>query len=165
MLLDDSEQAFGEIIIALIEFIMICWLGIGNFPPCIIYLMVHIEHAIYLRYPPQNLVRLHTILLDFISFIIFTLLQFPSWSNHQLFLCIHMSTDVTKRGGDIGTYGSYRFPYIIVRKRTIFPYRNIQIDKLYELINTQIDCLLQHHSPEVGGFPITQGCLPSPKPQ
>ena len=52
MLLDDSEQAFGEIIIALIEFIMICWLGIGNFPPCIIYLMVHIEHVIYLRYPP-----------------------------------------------------------------------------------------------------------------
>ena len=47
---------------------------------------------------------------------------------------LHTSSDVAKRGGVVGTYSPYRFPYVIVRKRTVS--QTSTYNKLIELINT-----------------------------
>ena len=89
VLLDESEQAFGEIIIALIEFIMICWLGIGLSYWQSFWIIFYILFSFYCD-PPLG--RINSCFLQ------------------------HTSSDVAKRGGVVGTYSPYRFPYNIERK-------------------------------------------------
>ena len=79
--MDESEQAFGERIIALIELIMIPWFSYGHI----------FSHPIWG--------------LFFILDIIF-ILRFYSLSNHSSSL--HQRTVAAKRGGVVDTFGSYR---------------------------------------------------------